>query len=72
MQTNELHGGSAEDKYTIVFDEVISIHIADDLIRDDGQIEIVKLLPVGRIGYQDYPEVIGVTVFTMNRPDLTG
>ena len=67
IQTIELPGTSAEDKYTVVFGEVIGIHIADELIRDDGQIDIAKLLPVGRMGYQDYSKVNDATVFTMNR-----
>ncbi|MDC0986733.1 flavin reductase family protein [Alphaproteobacteria bacterium] len=71
IQTIELPGPSAKDKYTVVFGEVIGIHIADELIRDDGQIDIAKLLPVGRMGYQDYSKVTDATVFTMNRPGLT-
>ena len=58
------------NKYTVVFGEAIGIHIADELIMDNGQIDISKLHPIARMGYQDYTEVTGETVFTMERPGL--
>lgn len=58
-----------QDKYTVVFGEVIGIHIADDLITRDGLIDVAKLHPIARLGYQDYTEVTGDTCFTMNRPE---
>ena len=66
--TYELPNTTGDNSYTVVFGEVIGIHIADDLIMENGQIDIAKLHPIARMGYQDYTEVTGDTVFTMERP----
>lgn len=68
IQTVELPNTSDDHKYTVVFGEVIGVHIADELIMDNGQIDIGKLHPIARMGYQDYTEVTAETVFTMERP----
>lgn len=68
--TYDLPNTTDNNKYTVVFGEAIGIHIADELIMDNGQIDISKLHPIARMGYQDYTEVTGETVFTMERPEL--
>lgn len=68
IRTLDLPNQDPDSKYTVVFGEVVGIHIADDLIMEDDQIDIAKLLPLGRMGYQDYTRVTGETVFTMERP----
>lgn len=59
-----------ENKYVVIFGEVIGIHIDDAFITGDGLIDVAKLKPLGRLGYQDYATVTGETQFTMERPDL--
>jgi len=68
VDTYDLPNTSDDNKYTVVFGEVIGVHIADELIMENGRIDIAKLHPVARMGYQDYTEVTGETVFTMERP----
>lgn len=68
----ELPNTTGDNRYTVVFGEVIGVHIDDELINEEGRIDIGKLHPIARMGYQDYTEVTGDTVFTMNRPDFTG
>ena len=68
----ELSNTTGDNRYTVVFGEVIGVHIDDELINEGGRIDIGKLHPIARMGYQDYTEVTGDTVFTMNRPDFTG
>ena len=68
----ELSNTTGDNRYTVVFGEVIGVHIDDELINEEGRIDIGKLHPIARMGYQDYTEVTGDTVFTMNRPDFTG
>lgn len=68
VQTVDLPNTHGKDAYTVVFGEVVGIHIADDLIMDNGQIDIGKLHPIARMGYQDYTEVTAETVFTLERP----
>ena len=52
----------------MIFGEVIGVHIADELINEEGRIDIGKLHPIARMGYQDYTEVTAETVFTLERP----
>lgn len=68
IQTLELPNTSGGNLYTVVFGEVVGVHIDDNFITADDQIDIAKLMPLGRMGYQDYTEVNGDTVFTMDRP----
>ena len=70
IESLELPNTQGEDTYTVVFGEVVGIHIADDLIMPNGQIDIGKLHPIARMGYQDYSEVTAQTVFTMERPNF--
>lgn len=57
------------DRYVVVFGEVIGIHIEDDLITEDGLVDVGRMRPLGRLGYNDYTEVDSNTIFTMVRPD---
>lgn len=47
----------------VVIGEVVGIHINDDVITDDGRIDVVKVRPLARLGYMDYTSV--TEVFTM-------
>lgn len=68
LKTVDLPNTSDANIYTVVFGEVVGIHIADEMIDEHGRIDIAKLCPVGRMGYQDYTRVDGETLFTLNRP----
>ena len=57
------------DQYYVVFGEVIGVHIRDEYITRDGLIDVAKLRPIARLGYQDYAVVNPDTIFTMVRPD---
>ena len=68
VQHVDLPNTMGNSKYTVVFGEVIGVHIADELINEEGRIDIGKLHPVARMGYQDYTEVTAETIFTLERP----
>ncbi len=51
---------------TVVFGEVIGIHLRDDCLVD-GKFDATKYQPLARMGYRDYAKVD--TVFTLARPD---
>ncbi len=55
-------------KYVMVLGEVIGVHIRDELITVDGLIDVAKMRPIGRLGYNDYTRVDGDTIFGMDRP----
>jgi flavin reductase (DIM6/NTAB) family NADH-FMN oxidoreductase RutF len=56
------------DRYILVLGEVIGIHIKNDLITEEGLIDITRMRPVGRLGYNDYTNVSEESCFTMVRP----
>ena len=45
---------------------VIGIHIADDVLTEDGKIDVLKFTPAARLGYKDYAYV--ERVFELDRP----
>ena len=51
---------------TVVFGEVIGIHINDSILADD-RINFLKLRPISRLGYLDFSEVSNL--FSMDRPE---
>jgi flavin reductase (DIM6/NTAB) family NADH-FMN oxidoreductase RutF len=53
------------DPNTVVFGEVVGVHIADEVLVD-GLVDIGRLQAIGRLGYQDYVHVR--EAFTMRRP----
>ncbi len=50
---------------TVVFGQVIGIHIVDWALVD-GKVDLKKIQPIGRLGYQDYVRV--AEIFSMDRP----
>jgi flavin reductase (DIM6/NTAB) family NADH-FMN oxidoreductase RutF len=61
----ELPTPDAEDPNTVVFGEVVGVHIADDAIVD-GMVDVTRLDPIARLGYRDYVRVRDT--FAMVRP----
>ena len=37
--------------------DVMTIHINDDFIDDDGKLDVLKMKPISRMGYFDYTVV---------------
>jgi flavin reductase (DIM6/NTAB) family NADH-FMN oxidoreductase RutF len=63
--TVELPTPDPSDPNTVVFGEVVGVHIADGAIRD-GRVDVRALDPIARLGYDQYTRV--VDVFSMRRP----
>lgn len=53
------------DPNTVIFGEVIGIHIRDTVVKD-GKLDLAKIQPVGRLGYLDYVHI--TESFAMDRP----
>lgn len=64
-QDIDLLAGDSKDTNTVVFGEVIGVHI-DESVLVKGKIDFLKVRPVGRLGYLDFVEVNNV--FSMERP----
>lgn len=56
-QTLRLPGKSVMGTVDIIIGLVAGIHIKDECIGKDGKIDILKLRPIGRLGYYDYTTV---------------
>jgi flavin reductase (DIM6/NTAB) family NADH-FMN oxidoreductase RutF len=62
----ELPTPDTDDPNTVVFGEVVGVHIADEAIVD-GIVDVTLLDPIARLGYREYVHVRDT--FTMIRPD---
>jgi flavin reductase (DIM6/NTAB) family NADH-FMN oxidoreductase RutF len=56
-QTLRLPGKSVMGTVDIIIGLVAGIHIKDECIGKDGKIDILKIRPIGRLGYYDYTTV---------------
>ena len=52
-----------------VLGQVVGIHIADEIITDDGLVDMKKLRPLARLGYYDYAIIEAENIFSMKTPD---
>ncbi len=68
-KTIELPSPVAGARNGVVMGEVVGVHI-DEAILSEGRIDISKLRPIARLGYQDFCVVD--EVFTMPPPTLNG
>ena len=64
-QTIELPAGGRDGIFYIVLGRVLGIYIDDQFICD-GVVDITRIKPIARLGYEDYAVVD--SVFSMERP----
>lgn len=70
LKTIEMVGSAGKrSTSSLVLGEVINVYIDDSVIAD-GQIDVSRIRPIGRLGYMDYSVVD--TVFSMMRPGEGG
>lgn len=55
--TLTLPGNSIDNLTYVVVGEVVGVHISEDVITEDGKIDILKCRPLARMGYFDYTSV---------------
>jgi flavin reductase (DIM6/NTAB) family NADH-FMN oxidoreductase RutF len=65
LQTVDLPVNNPEHRNAIVVGRVLGVHIRDEVLTD-GMVDILKVRPVARMGYQDYTSV--TEIFRMQRP----
>lgn len=68
LKTVDIPGWSKADEYKMILGEVIGIHIRDELITEDGLVDVAKMMPIGRLGYDDYTRIDIDSIFKMKRP----
>src|SRR5690606_5354956 len=64
LQTVDMPPSASGHYSSIVIGRVLGIHI-DDSVISDGMVDVTKMRPLGRLGYNDY--VVVDQVFTMPR-----
>ena len=57
VQTIVLPGDCKTGTVDIIIGKVVGVHIADEVIGDDGKIDMMKIHPLARMGYSDYTSV---------------
>jgi flavin reductase (DIM6/NTAB) family NADH-FMN oxidoreductase RutF len=50
-------GPGASGTANLVIGRVLCVHIEDDVLMEDGRLDILKLRPLARLGYYDYTSV---------------
>ena len=69
MQTIDMPTPQDGSRAAMVLGHVVQIHVADEVITDEGLIDMRKLRPVGRLGYYDYTIVEPENIFAYKTPD---
>jgi len=69
ISTHRLPGRSPLSLVDIVYAAVEMIHIDDQVILENGKLDIASIRPIARLGYFDYTVVD--TIFEMRVPDST-
>jgi flavin reductase (DIM6/NTAB) family NADH-FMN oxidoreductase RutF len=68
IKSVDIPGWQNADNYVMILGEVVGVHIDDDYITGEGLVNIQKMMPIGRLGYDDYTRVDEQSVFKMERP----
>ena len=64
-----LPGYDAANTTHVVVGQVLGVHIRDDAFTEDGKIDIARLRPLARMGYQDYTSIDSVFEITPQGPN---
>ena len=67
-QTLRLRGNGVIGTVDVVIGEVLAVHIKDEFIMPDGKLDVIRMKPIGRLGYYDYTCV--ESIFEMVIPGL--
>lgn len=65
-QTIRLPGPGPIGSADVVIGRVLVVHIQDEVIGPDGRIDVLKIRPIARLGYQDYTSI--ESIFQMTIP----
>ncbi|MFT4861491.1 MAG: flavin reductase (DIM6/NTAB) family NADH-FMN oxidoreductase RutF [Pseudohongiellaceae bacterium] len=68
IKSVDIPGWQDADNYIMILGEVVGVHIDDSYITEEGLVDIRKMMPIGRLGYDDYARVDEQSIFSMTRP----
>ncbi len=66
-QTVVLPANDPSSIHHVIFGRVVGVHIADEVIGDDGLLDVSRIRPIARLGYKDYAWVDAGNTFTMDK-----
>ena len=64
-----LPGYSHQNTTHVVVGQVVGVHIRDDALTPEGKLDIARLRPLARLGYQDYSSVTDMFTAMSEGPD---
>jgi flavin reductase (DIM6/NTAB) family NADH-FMN oxidoreductase RutF len=53
-QTLRLRGNGVIGTVDVVIGEVLAVHIKNEFIKPDGKLDLIRMKPIGRLGYYDF------------------
>jgi hypothetical protein len=62
-------GRRPSGNHDLVIGRVVAVHIDDDVLTKDGQIDILKIRPIARLGYKDYTSVDSIFQMEKRTPE---
>ena len=67
-QVIRLPGQTPSAEHHVVIGQVVAVHI-DDGVLTDGRVDVLKMTPIARLGYQDYTAVDAVFQMAKRTPE---
>jgi flavin reductase (DIM6/NTAB) family NADH-FMN oxidoreductase RutF len=67
-QVVTLPGNRPSSEHHVVIGRVVAVHI-DDAVLTDGRLDLVKVKPIARLGYQDYAAVEAIFQMAKRTPE---
>ena len=68
-QVVRLPGRTPAAQHAVVIGQVVAVHIDDDVLTADGRVDLLKMRPIARLGYQDYAAVEAIFQMAKRTPE---
>ena len=68
-QVVRLPGQTPSAEHHVVIGQVVAVHIDDAVLTADGRVDVLKITPIARLGYQDYAAVEAVFQMAKRTPE---
>jgi len=65
-----LPGNAFDQVHHVVIGRVVGVHIRDDVLTDEGKLDVLKVRPLARLGYFDYTTVDWMFTMPPTGPSL--
>ncbi len=68
-QVVTLPGRTPASEHHVVIGQVVAVHIDDAALTGDGRVDVLKIRPIARLGYQDYAAVEAIFQMAKRTPE---